>query len=557
MRWSACSSVRGSFCVSLTLLVLAVTDLPAQSFVPAGKMTRPRTTNSATLLQDGRVLIVGGDTTPELPPTAEIYDPVSGTFVETGAPTVWRGGHGAVLLRDGRVLFMGGSWPFYLYRPTAIAELYNPDTGTFTRTGNMSVAQLVLSAVLLKNGKVLVLGAITAELYDPATGTFASLNSGGVSPYDSPPTLLPDGTVLVPSYSGLLLYDPVNKVFTRTSNTPIPLEQAPVTPLLDGSVLFAGGDRPGSYGDGAQAQSLVYDPGTQALTPGGNLTLARGLHTATLLKDGRVLIAGGYNGEGSDAVIGMFASAELYDPATGTFSRTENMLTPRFGHTATLLRDGRVLITGGWSGVDTTPITGGWSGDATAQLFVPESTQGDVPRVTLDWSRYCVGDSWILRAEEAAPSTSVQISGTFDGTPWTIPDWATTGQGGTLLATGTYAANAVGDYTLWLYTGGKVSNTVRVGIDTCPLQLELNSNFHVGDSWTAHVMGALPGANVTLLGISGTAAWTIESWGQTDSGGTFVTSGNFPPYVEGDHELRAVVGGALSNAVRFSVRGGP
>jgi hypothetical protein len=480
------------------------------------------------------------------PPSAEIYDPVSGTFVETGAPIAWRSGNGAVLLRDGRVLFMGGTSGVPYNPSTAIAELYNPQTGTFTRTGDMSVAELVLSAVLLKNGKVLVIGAVP-ELYDPANGTFAALNSGGrreFSVYDSPPTLLPDGTVLVPSDYGLLLYDPVNEVFTRTSNTPISLDLATITPLLDGSVLFAGGDRPGSDGDAAVAQSVVYDPVTQVLMPKGNLTVARDFHTATLLKDGRVLIAGGYNFEGevNDGITtGIFASAELYDPSTGTFSRTANMLRPRTGHTATLLRDGRVLI------------TGGWPGEATAELFVPESTQGAVPRVTLDWSRYCVGDSWILRAEGAAPSTSVQISGTFDGTPWTIPDWTTTGQDGTLLATGTYAPNAVGDYTLWLYAGGKVSNTVSVGIDNCPLQLELNSNFHVGDSWTARVTGAIPGANVTLFGIWGTTPWTMESWGRTDSNGTFVTTGNFPPGTEDNHALRVVVGAAQSNMVRFSV----
>ena len=165
-----------SFCLylSLILLALAVTDLRAQSFVPAGSMTRPRSGNSATLLQDGRVLIVGGDTTRGLPPSAEIYDPVSGTFVETGAPIQQRGDHSAVLLRDGRVLLVGGCQPC-----AAIAELYNPRTGTFTRTGDMSVAQRVKSAVLLKNGKVLVVGGATAELFDPAAETFLFLSSTG------------------------------------------------------------------------------------------------------------------------------------------------------------------------------------------------------------------------------------------------------------------------------------------------------------------------------------------------------------------------------------------
>jgi len=536
MKWRFYDFQRGSFCLYLTLilLALAVTDLRAQSFVPAGTMTRPRYANSATLLQDGRVLIAGGEYDAGLAPSAEIYDPVSGTFAEMGAPIQRRSGHAAVLLRDGRVLLVGGCQPC-----AAIAELYNPGTGTFTRTGDMSVAQRVYSAVLLKNGKVLVVGGITAELFDPATEIFVSVSSTGGwygSPFHSiTATLLAGGTVLLASDSLVLLYDPVNEVFRQLPTGRIPAG-ATATPLLDGSVLFAGG---GDFYSGPDlAQSIIYDPGIQAFKPKGNLTWARTAHTATLLKDGRVLIAGGIDFNNDI----LFESAELYNPATGTFSQITDMLRPRTLHTATLLRDGRVLITGNW-GIK----------DATAELFVPESTQGAVPRVTLDWSRYCVGDSWILRAEAAAPSTSVQISGTFDGSLWTIPEWTTTGQDGALLATGIYTAEAAGDYTLWLYVGGKVSNTVSVRIETCSVQLELNSTFHVGDSWTARVTGGMPGANVTLLGIRDTSPWIIESWGRTDSGGTFVTNGNFPAGTEDKHALRVVVGAAQSNVVRFSV----
>jgi hypothetical protein len=92
-----------------------------------------------------------------------------------------------------------------------------------------------------------------------------------------------------------------------------------------------------------------------------------------------------------------------------------------------------------------------------------------------------------------------------------------------------------------------------VRIETCSVQLELNSNFHVGDSWTARVTGGMPGANVTLLGIWDTSPWIIESWGRTDSDGTFFTSGNFPAGSEDNHALRVVVGAAQSNEVRFKV----
>jgi hypothetical protein len=366
----------GSICLPLILVALAVTELRAQSFVSTGRMTIPRVGHTATLLQDGRVLIAGGavpsaQSRSQEVSSAEVYDPVSGTFAETGAMTSARSWHSAVLLRDGRVFLVGGC--------ASCAELYNPSTGTFARTGDMSVAQRVYSAVLLMSGKVLVTGAITAELFDPATGTFVSLNSGGG--IGETASLLPDGTVLLASSSSVLLFDPANDGFIKL---PIgwPFWQATATPLLDGSVLFAGGNSDG-YGEVAIRHSALYDFASQTLKPKAEMAMPRNFHTATQLKDGRVLIAGGYNGEGPDEITGILGNAELYDPATGRFSALISMTRHRDVHTATLLQDGRVLITGGRTSATRWPLD---FNDSTAELFIPGSTQGIPPIISASYN---------------------------------------------------------------------------------------------------------------------------------------------------------------------------
>jgi hypothetical protein len=475
-------ATRRSLFLLLVLLALPTVDSQAQSFVPTGNMMMPRLGHSATLLQDGRVLVAGGynpidgfegrpaqNYPPHATSAAEIYNPATGTFSETGAMTVARAWHVAVLLQDGRVLLVGIDYWQCVCIPTA--DLYDPATGKFTSAGHMSVAQWVDSAILLKNGKVLVSGADTTEVFDPATGAFTPLNSGGITAgphdYGVRMSLLSDGQVLLASRLGLSLYDPASDGFRQL---PISwhIEGTTATPLLDGSVFLAGGYTD-AYGDDASPHTYVYDPATQTFKTTADMQLPRDSHTATLLRDGRVLIAGGYNSPDGpvDESTGIFSAAELYDPATGTLARTGGMVWGRDGHAATLLRDGRVLITGGRATVAGSQFNFANPDDSTAELFIPESTQGSVPRVELDSTRYCVGDPWTLRAESIAPLTSVQISGTRDGSPWTMSDWQTSGPDGTLVTTGTYGADAAGHYTLWLYAGGKTSSTISVTIESC------------------------------------------------------------------------------------------
>src|SRR5215831_12534868 len=291
---------RRSFYLLLILLALAIEDSHAQSFVLTGNMTMSRVGHSATLLQDGRVLVAGGYNytgltgPPPLTSTAEIYDPSTGAFTETGAMAAARAWHAAVLLQDGRVLLVGGDCVYSYCIPSA--EAYNPATGAFTSAGHMSVAQWVDSAILLKNGKVLVSGSSTIEVFDPATGAFTPLNN--VQNYGIMMALLPDGKILLTSASGLTLYDPANNGFRQL---PISwnISGTTATPLFDGSVFLAGGDTDG-YGEAAINHTYVYDPATQILRTAADLPFPKDSHTATLLRDGRVLIAGGYNGDGPD-----------------------------------------------------------------------------------------------------------------------------------------------------------------------------------------------------------------------------------------------------------------
>jgi hypothetical protein len=287
---------------------------------------------------------------------AELYDPSTGTFTATGNMTTARSGHTATLLPNGRVLIAGGQEP-NSSADLHTAELYDPDSGTFTYTGDMNRGRTGHSANLLPNGKVLITGGFVkwptladAELYDPATGTFAVtgdyIGGGTVCDFCPPATLLSDGMVLFPAVQPAQLYDPVAGAF-NVIGAMIFNAHTTATLLRNDKVLLTGGE---SDSVGRAALAELYDPSTGTFSSTSNMTSRRAWHSATLLPDGTVLIAGGE----TDSCTGNFcmfagtvASVELYDSTTGAFAPAGNMTTPRETHTATLLADGRVLITGG------------------------------------------------------------------------------------------------------------------------------------------------------------------------------------------------------------------
>jgi hypothetical protein len=169
-------------------------------------MAVARFRHTATLLQNGKVLITGGTSLDSSNPTAtaEVYDPATGSFTVTGGMTTAREEHTATLLADGKVLIVGGEGPVTgssELQPTATVEVYDPSTGSFSLTGSMAEARSLHTATLLPSGEVLVAGGgddnSTAELYDPATGAFSITGGMEIGRSGHTATLLPNGSVLV------------------------------------------------------------------------------------------------------------------------------------------------------------------------------------------------------------------------------------------------------------------------------------------------------------------------------------------------------------------------
>jgi len=249
-------------------------------------------------------------------------------------------------------------------------------SGRFTPTGSMQNGRGLHTGTLLPSGRVLMAGGskrlepvcvggiASAETYDPAAGSFTATGSMTSPRYAHTATSFPEGKVLVtggfgttrscfdegePALRSTELYDPSTGSFQATGSMLTGRGGHTATLLSNGKVLVAGGGDQGGgalpfYGTASNTAEL-YDPGTGIFKSTGNMVTARLGHTATPLPNGRVLIVGGVSTSTSQPTV----SAEIYDAVTGTFTKVANMLTARSGHTATSLQDGRVLIVGGYT----------------------------------------------------------------------------------------------------------------------------------------------------------------------------------------------------------------
>jgi hypothetical protein len=328
--------------------------------VPTATLSRPRFGHTATLLPSGEVLIAGGYNQIGVPNAtvarAELYDSKRGTFRDAGMMVVGRGRHTATLLLTGEVLIVGGVGDRGMI---ATAELYDPSGEQFTSVGPMLSGRYGHQATLFGNGRVLVTGGYgqmdnqdlrgQAEIYDPASGEFAATGAMLRASADHTATPLPDGKVLVVggTYSGYLsraeLYDPAGGAFLAAGDMAYERSGHTATILANGKVLVAGGwGKGGGSTYSYLASAELFSPASGTFGEAGPLNIGRTGHSATLLSDGEVFVAGGWGGD--DEIL---ASTESYVLTSTSFAASAFMSSPRVLHTATLLPNGKVLIAGG------------------------------------------------------------------------------------------------------------------------------------------------------------------------------------------------------------------
>lgn len=364
---------------------LEVVRAASGTFALTGSLNVARYNHTATLLANGEVLVTGGigvNGNYTSLASAELYNPKTGKWTLTGSMTAGQTSLTATLLQNGEVLVAGGS--DYQIRCYATAELYNPSTGTWTLTGSMSQPRCLHSATLLPDGRVLVSGGVNSiydtdtatvsgsEIYNPATGTWTATGNLNVGRAEAATLLLVNGDVLTAGgynntgnsapntyLTSAELYNPSTRAWTTTTSmSPGAGLPSPPALLTNGNALIA-------------IDTQFYIAGSATWSATGPLpTIANGPTKAVALANGNVLGTGCICKSISKVYPCRSAStavADLYIFSTNTWSQTGSMNYSRFSQTMTLLGNGQVLVAGGYE----RPPVGYITVLSSAELYTP------------------------------------------------------------------------------------------------------------------------------------------------------------------------------------------
>jgi hypothetical protein len=324
-----------------SLLLMSTTVRASGTWNYTGNLLQdPRFSLHATTLQDGRVLIEGGNAAGHISADSEIYDPLSDTWTLTGSTFFQHSEHTSTLLQDGKVLVSGG-----VGGNRFLSETYDPLSGTWTRTGEMVNSHSNHTATRLPDGRVLIAGGIDlrqTDIYNPATRTYSFGGNMTTGRSNHVAVLLNDGKVLLAGgkflgniQTSAEIYDPVRGTFTAIAPMNIPRSGAGTALLNDGRVLVVGG---GTTDSSITAEAYDHTLGTWTLT--GSMSTGRtflgGLKLVSL-SDGTVMAVG------SDPA----GTSEIYNPSTGLWNTPINLKQPQCHGATAPLSDGKVLLAGG------------------------------------------------------------------------------------------------------------------------------------------------------------------------------------------------------------------
>lgn len=291
------------------------------------------------------LLACGSDSPTSPDPSGE-----SEVFKVVGTMTTTRFFHTATLLQDGRVLITGG---FETDRPGhsspefrhATAELFDPAKGTSSLTGAMSQARSQHRAFPLQDGRVIIKGndPYPPEIYDPRAGSFAILADAPEFGRSVSTTILSTGDIFATDEGGNAgMLDQNTWEFTSSDRMIAPRTNHTATLMGDGRVLIAGG----MNAAGMVKISEIFDPTTHSFAEVGDLNDERWGHEALLLQDGKVLVIGGRRGTIEADNVQNVTTAEMFDPATGNFAAAGDTGLPSI-QSAFLLPSGKVFLLSG------------------------------------------------------------------------------------------------------------------------------------------------------------------------------------------------------------------